>query len=182
VPAPASPPPTSPRRGRDRDASAPRSHRRREEQCRPLRPAVCAVAGAGPPVPPRFPSNVPSACPGAAASGTFFRKALDSCERLMRTPSRASISARRRGIIQLRRSATGSSSKGVTTRKAASLFTGGGPGAMLVFSATSPPAVKSLRHRRTVSSRTPPPRPWSWSNQPASKARRAPGPPSTAAR
>ena len=41
---------------------------------------------------------------------TFFRKALDSCERLMRTPSRASISARRQGIVQLpRRSATGSS-------------------------------------------------------------------------
>ena len=51
--------------------------------------------------------------------------------------------------------ATGSSSKGVATRKAASLFTGGGPGAMLAFSAATPPAVKSLRHRRTVSSRTP---------------------------
>ena len=107
------------------------SHRRREEQCRLLRPAVCAVAGAGPPVPPRFASDVPSACAGAAANGTFFRNALDSCERLMRTPSRASISARRRGLVQLRRSATGSSSKGVTTRKAASLFTGDGPGAML---------------------------------------------------
>ena len=106
-------------------------------------------------MPPLFPSDAPSACAGAAASGTFFRKALDSCERLMRTPSRASISARRRGIVQLRRSATGSSSKGVTTRKAASLFTGGGPGAMLVFSAATPPAEGSLRHRRTVSSRTP---------------------------
>jgi len=73
----------------------------------------------------------------------------------MRTPSRASISARRRGIVQLRRSATGSSSKGVATRVAASLFTGGGPGAMLAFSAATPPAAKSLRHRRTVSSRTP---------------------------
>ena len=93
--------------------------------------------------------------PGPPPAELFFRKALDSCERLMRTPSRASISARRRGIVQLRRSATGSSSKGVTTRKAASLFTGGGPGAMLVFSAATPPAVKSLRHRRTVSSRTP---------------------------
>ena len=75
APAPASPPPTSPRRGRDRDVSAPRSHRRREECC-PLRPAVCAVAGAGPPVPPRFPSDVPSACAGAAASGTFFSQGL----------------------------------------------------------------------------------------------------------
>ncbi len=92
--------------------------------------------------------------PGPPPAELFFRKALDSCERLMRTPSRASISARRRGIVQLRRSATGSSSKGAATRKAASLFTGGGPGAMLVFSAATPRAAKSLRHSRTVSSRT----------------------------
>ena len=32
---------------------------------------------------------------------------------------------------------------------------GGGPRAMLVFNAATPPAVKSLRHRLTVSSRTP---------------------------
>ena len=49
----------------------------------------------------------------------FFRKALDSCERLMCTPSRSAISARRREIVQLRRSATGSSRKGMATRKAA---------------------------------------------------------------
>jgi hypothetical protein len=85
----------------------------------------------------------------------FFRNALDNCERLMRTPSRASISARRRGIVQLRRSATGSSSKGVTTRNAVSLFTGAGPGATLAISAVTPPSAKSLRQRRTVSSRTP---------------------------
>ena len=117
--------------------------------------------------------------PGPPPAELFFRKALDSCERLMRTPSRASISARRRGIVQLRRSATGSSSKGVTTRKAASLFTGGGPGAMLVFSAATPPAVKSLRQAGEpyLRARQTPPRSWSWSNQPASKARRAPGPP-----
>ena len=171
----ASPPPTSPRRGRDQDASAPRSHHRRK-QCRPLRPAACAVAGAGPPVHLAFRLDVPSACAGPPASGTFFSRGLDSSERLMRTPSRASISARRR-IVQLRRSATGSSSNGVITRKAASLFTGGGPGAMLVFSAVTPPAVKSLRHRRTASSahakrlrdlRAGPTR---------QSARRAPGPP-----
>ena len=45
--------------------------------------------------------------PGPPPTELFFRNALDSCERLMRTPSRASISARRRGIVQLRRSATG---------------------------------------------------------------------------
>ncbi len=68
----------------------------------------------------------------------------------MHTPSRASISARRRGIVQLRRSATGSSSKEVATRKAASLFIGGGPGAMLAFSAATPPTVKSLRQREGI--------------------------------
>src|SRR5271154_7640621 len=69
--------------------------------------------------------------PGPPPAELFFRKALDSCERLIRPPSRASISARRRGIVQLRRSATGSSSKGVTTRNAVSLLTGAGPGATL---------------------------------------------------
>ena len=73
--------------------------------------------------------------PGPPPTELFFRNALDSCERLMRTPSRASISARRRGIVQLRRSATGSSSRGMATRSAASLFTGAGPGATLAFSA-----------------------------------------------
>src|SRR5208282_306785 len=92
--------------------------------------------------------------PGPPPAELFFRKALDSCERLMRTPSRASISARRRGIVQLRRSATGSSSKGATTRSAASVFAGGGPGATVAFNASTPPRANSLRHRRTVSSRT----------------------------
>src|SRR5277367_466270 len=84
----------------------------------------------------------------------FFRNALDSCERLMHTPSRASISARMRAIVQFGRLVTGSSSNGVTTRKAVSLFTGGGPGATLAFNASVPALAKSLRHRRTVSSRT----------------------------
>ena len=84
----------------------------------------------------------------------FFRNALDSCERLMRTPSLVSISARRRAIVQFGRLATGSSSKGVTTRKAVSLFTGDGPGATLAFKVSIPPRLKSLRHSRTVSSRT----------------------------
>jgi hypothetical protein len=73
----------------------------------------------------------------------------------MRTPSRASISARSRGIVQLVRSATGASSNGVTTRKAAWLFTGTGPGATFVFKASTPPAMKAPRQKRTVSSRTP---------------------------
>ena len=93
--------------------------------------------------------------PGPPPTELFFRNALDSCARLMLRPSRASISARRRGIVQLGRSATGSCSNGVTTRKAVALFTAGGPAATLARSASTPPAAKSLRHRRTVSSRTP---------------------------
>src|SRR6202049_4622751 len=93
--------------------------------------------------------------PGPPPTELFFRNALDNCDRLMRTPSRASISARRRAIVQFGLSATGSSSKGVTTRSAVSLFTGGGPGARLAFNAATPPRPKSLRHSRTVSSRTP---------------------------
>jgi hypothetical protein len=91
----------------------------------------------------------------AADPSSFFRNALDNCERLIRTPSRASISARRRAIVQFVLSATGSSSNGVTTRNATALFTGSGPGATRVFNASTPPLVKSPRQRRTVSSRTP---------------------------
>src|ERR1700688_445782 len=93
--------------------------------------------------------------PGSPPAELFFRNALDNCDRLMRTPSRASISARRRAIVQFGRSATGSSSKGVTTRNAVSLFTRSRPGAMLGLRASTPPRPKSLRHNRTVSSRTP---------------------------
>ena len=62
--------------------------------------------------------------PGPPPTELFFRNALDSCERLIRTPSRASISARRRAIVQFVLSATGASSNGVTTRNATALFTG----------------------------------------------------------
>ena len=93
--------------------------------------------------------------PGPPPPELFFRKAFDNCERLIRTPSRVSISARSRAIVQLVLSATGSSSNGVTTRNATVLFTGSGPGAMRAFNASAPPLAKSPRQRRTVSSRTP---------------------------
>ena len=64
-------------------------------------------------------------------------------------------SAMRRGIVQFGRSATGHSSSGVTTRLAASLFTGGVPGARLACTASMPPRMKSARQKRTMSSRTP---------------------------
>ena len=89
--------------------------------------------------------------PGTSPTKLFFRSALDSCERLMLTPSRASISARRRGMVQLGRSATGAASRGMATRSAASLFTGAGPGATVAFSASTPPLMKSPRQSRTVS-------------------------------
>ncbi len=59
----------------------------------------------------------------------------------MRTPACASISARRRGMVQLGRSATGASGNGVTTRSAASLFTGAGPGATVASGAATPPRM-----------------------------------------
>src|ERR671928_5372 len=79
-----------------------------------------------------------------------FRRVLE-----MVMPSRALISAMRRASVQLGRPATGASSNGAATLNAASVLTGAGPGAGLVFSASTPPRAKSLRHRRTVSSRTP---------------------------
>src|SRR5580704_3572864 len=69
----------------------------------------------------------------APAEAPFLRSALDSCDRPILTPSRASTSAIRRGTVQLGRLATGASSKGVITRSAASVFSGGGPGATLAF-------------------------------------------------
>ena len=91
--------------------------------------------------------------PGPPPTEVFFRNALDNCDLPILTPSRASISAMRRGIVQLGRSATGASSRGATTRSAASVFTGGGP-ATVAFNASTPPRANSLRQRRTVSSRT----------------------------
>ena len=145
----------SPRRARDKDASTLHFRRRKEERYRQPQPDACGVADASRSDPPRRRSGVLSACAGAAANGTFFRNALDNRERLIRTPSRASISARSRAIVQFFLSATGSSSNGVTTRNATVLFTGSGPGAMRAFNASTPPLVKSPRQRRTVSSRTP---------------------------
>jgi hypothetical protein len=77
--------------------------------------------------------------PGPPPTEVFFRNALDNCDWLICTPSRLTTSARRRAIVQFGRSATGSSSNGVITRRAAALFTGSGPGAMLVFHAATPP-------------------------------------------
>ena len=60
-----------------------------------------------------------------------------------------------RAIVEFGLSATGSSSNGVSTHKAASLFTGGGPGTALAFNTSVPlRQLKSLRHNRTVSSRS----------------------------
>jgi hypothetical protein len=50
-----------------------------------------------------------------------------------------------------------SSNNDVITRKAVSLFAGGGPAATRAFYTSMPVLEKSLRHSRTVSSRTPNP-------------------------
>ena len=81
--------------------------------------------------------------PGPPPTEVFFRNALDNCDLPILTPSRASISAMRRGIVQLGRSATGASSRGATTRSAASVFTGGGPGATVAFNASTSPLENS---------------------------------------
>ena len=83
--------------------------------------------------------------PGPPPTELFFRNALDNCDRLMRTPSLVSISARRRAIVQFVLSATGSSNNGVTTRNATALFTGSGPEATRAFTASTPPRAKSPR-------------------------------------
>jgi hypothetical protein len=92
---------------------------------------------------------------GPPPAEVFFRNALDNCDRPILTPSRASTSMIKREIVQLVRSATAASSRGVTTRNAAWLLTGVGPGAMVAFNASTPPRTKSPRQKRTVSSRTP---------------------------
>ena len=88
-------PPPLPMRGRDWDASTPRSRRLKRRTMSPA--SACCLRNCR-----RRPirSNSPaiwrpfSVCRGRRQRN-FFRNALDSCERLMRTPSRASISARR---------------------------------------------------------------------------------------
>ena len=101
-------------------------------------------------------SGAPSGCAAAAANGTFFSQRLGQLRPADANPL---LAPRSRLAAAVSSSCVGrlpvASSKGVTTRKAASLFTAAGPGATLAFSAATPPRMKSLRHRRTVSSRTP---------------------------
>src|SRR3974390_164821 len=91
----------------------------------------------------------------AEANRPFLRRTLESCEREIVTPSRAFISSARCPSVQLCRSATGAERSGWATRSAACAFNGRGPGATRVLSASTPSFMNSLRHKRTVSSRTP---------------------------
>src|SRR3982751_2471589 len=89
------------------------------------------------------------------AEAAFFLSTTDSREIEMRPPARISISSAKRGSVQFGRSATGPDRTSSATARARSAFTGAGPGATAVFSASSPPVMKALRQNRTVSSRTP---------------------------
>lgn len=89
------------------------------------------------------------------AEPPFLRSTLESCEREMLRPSRRAISSARRDNVQFGRSSTGDDRSGAATLRAASAFSGTGPGAMRALRASTPPRTKSLRHNRTVSSRTP---------------------------
>src|SRR3954466_1013330 len=89
------------------------------------------------------------------AEAPFFLSTTDSREGEMRTPERVSISSAKRGSVQFGRSATGPDRTSSATASARSALTGAGPGAIDVFSASSPPLMKALRQKRTVSSRTP---------------------------
>ena len=91
----------------------------------------------------------------AEAEPPFFRSTLESCGREMEMPSRASISLANRASVQFVRSATGCDSSGPATRSAAPALNGEGPGATVDLSAPAPQEANSLRHSRTVSSRTP---------------------------
>src|SRR3954466_2736011 len=89
------------------------------------------------------------------AEAPFFLSTTDSREGEMRTPARVSISSAKRGSVQFGRSATGPDRTSSATASARSALTGAGPGATNVFSASTPPVLKALRQKRTVSSRTP---------------------------
>src|SRR5512134_1168 len=91
----------------------------------------------------------------APAERPFLRSTTDKREGEIGHPVRLSISPARRGKVQFVRSASGADSRSSATDKAASAFTGAAPGGGRVFRADTPPRMKSLRHRRTVSSRTP---------------------------
>ena len=73
----------------------------------------------------------------------------------MRKPARFSISPASRGRVQFGRSATGAARSSSATASARSALLGTGPGGTRARSASTPPAMKALRHSRTVSSRTP---------------------------
>jgi hypothetical protein len=84
-----------------------------------------------------------------------LRSTTDKREDEIRSPVRLSISLANRGKVQFVRSASGADSRSSATDSAASAFTGAAPGGLRVFRADTPPRMKSLRHKRTVSSRTP---------------------------
>ena len=96
----------------------------------------------------------PSACAGPPPAEGVFRRALDNSERLMRHAiARFDVGVQPRNR-PVGRSATGSASSGMAL--ATPPRSSPAPGRRdAASSASTPPRMQSLRHSRTVSSRTP---------------------------
>src|SRR4051794_8413237 len=106
--------------------------------------------------------------PGAAPTKIpFLRSTTESREREIRTSARCSISAAKRRNVQFVRFATGTDKTSSATASAVSALTGDAPGGLCVRRPATPPCMNVIRHRRTVSSRTPKASPIRLLDQPA---------------
>ena len=115
---------------------------------------------------PRVPGAAPTEIP-------FLRSTTESREREIRIPPRCSISAAKRRNVQFVRFATGTDKTSSATASAASALTGDAPGGLCVRRPATPPCMNVIRHRRTVSSRTPKASPIRPLDQPAKVSKMA---------
>src|SRR4051794_9725213 len=114
--------------------------------------------------------------PGAApAEIPFLRSTTESREREIRRPARCSISPAKRRNAQFVRFVTGADKTSSATANAALALMGDAPGGLSPRSPATPSCMTLIRHRRTVSSRTPKASPIRPLDQPArvSKTARA---------
>src|SRR3954468_8727102 len=112
--------------------------------------------------------------PGAAPTEIpFLRSTTESREAEIRRPARCSICAAKRRNVQFVRFATGTDKTSSATASAASALTGDAPGGLCVRRPATPPCMNLMRHRRTVSSRTPKASPIRPLDQPATVSKMA---------